>query len=252
MALGDTNVNQNRTYSPNYYSKWSIKQKDGKLRMVASYGSGLLKISVQQQGEGYRYDPLADITLSPTKARIFADQVQTFINDFYSEDGWSGKSYGVDTGFKDVRPVIIATAINGNPYIVVGKVSPDGSFESRVDYSINQEYHYGLEWSNLDNMEVDRNFYNITELEQIRDLCNEYAASAFGATAASTLEMAKWDYSITRNVDAIAEKLGVERRTRNDSSTGNSYFNRDHNPNAGSDSEPARANRVSMDDLDIE
>lgn len=252
MALGDANVNQNRTYSPNYYSKWSIKQKDGKLRMVASFGSGLLKISVQQHGEGYSFDPLADITLSPTKARIFADQMQNFINDFYGENGWSGKSYGVDTGFKDVRPVIIATSINGNPYIVIGKVNPDGSFESRVDYSINQEYHYGLEWSNLDKMEVDRTIYNLTELEQIRDLCGEYAASAFGATAASTLEMAKWDYSITRNVDAIAEKLGVERRTRNDSSTGNSFFNKDHNSNTGSDSTPPRTNRVSMDDLDIE
>lgn len=252
MALGDTNNNQNRTYSPSYYSKWGIKQQDGNLRMVASYGTGLLKISVQQHGEGYKFDPLADITLSPTKARIFAEEVQRFMNDFYSEDGWSGTSYGVDTGFKDVRPVIIATAINGNPYIVIGKVNPDGSFDSRVDYAINQEYHYGLEWSNLDKMEVNRSYYSRTELEQIRDLCNEYAASAFGATAASTLEMMKWDYSITRNVDAIAEKLGVERRTRNDSSTGNSYFNRDHNSNAGSDSEPARTNRVSMEDLDLD
>lgn len=252
MALGDANVNQNRTYSPNYYSKWSIKQKDSKLKLSASYGSGLLKISVLQQGEGYRYDPLADISLSPVKARIFADQMQQFIDDFFSEDGWSGKSYGVDTGFKDVRPVIIATVINGSPYIVIGKVNPDGSFESRVDYSINQEYHYGLVWSDLDNMSVDRSFYNCTELEQIRDLCLEYAASAFGSTAASTLEMMKWDYSIGRNVEAIADKLGVERRGRSDSSTGNSFFNKDHNPDAGSNSTPARTSRVSMDDLDID
>ena len=250
MALGDANVNQNRSYSPNYYSKWSIKQRDGKLRLTASFGSGLLKVAAQQQGEGYHYDSIAEISLSPVKARIFATEIERFIEDFYS-GSYSGKSYGVDTGIKDVRPVIIATAINGSPYIVIGKVTPSGEFESRVDYSINQEYHYGLEWNDLNKMDVDKSFYDKTELEQIRDLCLAYAESAFGATAASTLEMMKWDYSITRNVDAIAEKLGVERRTRNDSSTGNSFFNKNQNSNTGSDSTPAKTNRVNLNDLDI-
>ena len=249
MALGD--VNQNKTYSTSYYSKWNIKQKDGKLRISPSFSSGLLKLSVQQPTEGYRWDSIADITLSPTKARIFANELRNFIADFYSENGWSGKSYGVDTGFKDVRPVIIATAINGSPYIVIGKVTPNGEFESRVDYAINQEYHYGLQWDNLDKMDVTREFYSQEELHQLVDLCESYAASAFGTIAASTLEMMKWDYSITRNVDAIAEKLGVERLTRNDSSTGNSFFNKDHNSSTGSDSTPARTNRVGLEDLDV-
>lgn len=250
MALGDANVNQNKTYSPSYYSRWSIKQRDGKLRLTASFGSGLLKLSVQQQGEGYHYDSIADITLSPVKARIFAEQMDRFIEDVYS-GSYSGTSYGVDTGVKDVRPVIIATVINDAPYIVIGKVTPNGEFESRVDYAINQEYHYGLDWTDLSKMEVDKKFYDKTELEQIRDLCLAYSESAFGATAASTLEMMKWDYSITRNVDAIAEKLGVERRTRNDSSTGNSFFNKSQNLNTGSDSTPAKTTRVGLDDLDI-
>ena len=249
MALGD--VNQNKTYSTTYYSRWSIKQKDGKLRLSASFSGGLLKLSVQQPTEGYHWDNIADISLSPTKASIFASELKKFIADFYGEGGWSGKSYGVDTGFKDTRPVIIATAINGEPYIIIGKVSPNGEFESRVDYSINQEYHYGLEWTDLDKMDVGREFYTMEELNQLIALCESYSTAAFGAIAASTLDMMKWDYSVTRNVDAIAEKLGVERRTRNDSSTGNSYFNKDHSSSTGSDSTPAKANRIDFSDLDV-
>lgn len=251
MALGDANVNQNKTYSQTYYSRWAIKQKDGKLRLTANFSSGLMKICIQEQAEDYKYNTVADITLSPVKAKTFAAEIDKFINDI-SSGTYSGKAYGVDTGIKDTRPIIAATMINDNPYIVVGKITPSGEFESRVDYSINLDYHYGLEWTDFDNMEVDKVFYNMSELEQLRDLCIEYSRSAYGAVASSTLEMMKWDYSIARNLDAVAEKLGVERVSYNNSkSTGNSFFNKENGAKYGSGDTPAKANRVSLEDIDV-
>ena len=253
MALGDTNVNQNKAYSPSYYSRWSIKQKDGKYRLSPSSSSGLLKISIQEQGEGYHWNDVANITLSPAKAKTFAAELEEFMKAYFVDGGCDGRAFGVDTGIKDVRPIIAATSIEGIPYIVIGKIDTNGNFESRFDYQINVGYHYGLEWSNFDKMEVSKQFYDRSELEQLRDLCLVYAESAFGAMAASTLEMMKWDYSITRNVDAIAEKLGVERRTGgNATSTGNSFFNKQTSDNYGGSGTGARTNRVSMDDLEID
>ena len=242
MALGDSaNQNQNRQYAPSYWSRFSIKQRDGKLRLSPSYSQGLMKLSIGEQGENYKYNDIASITLSPTKAKIFAEALK-----LYKEDGMAR---GVDTGIKDTRPIIAISKINDTDAITIGKISPDGNFESRVDFMLNSQYHYGLKWRNLDNMDtVDKQFYDYMEIDQLIALCEEFAVSSFGATAASTCEMMRWDYSIPRAIEGIASKLGVELRanpTNNATRTGNSFFNRDNDA-------PAKANRSSLEELEDE
>ena len=79
MALGDSaNQNQNRQYSPSYWSRFSIKQRDGKLRLSPSYSQGLMKLSIGEQGENYKYNDIASITLSPTKAKVFAEALRQY------------------------------------------------------------------------------------------------------------------------------------------------------------------------------
>jgi hypothetical protein len=235
MALGDSNQNQNRTYAPTYWSRWSIKQKDGKLRLSPRFSSGLLTLEISKSTSDFKWENVASITLSPMKASIFASEVNKFLNEF-SLGEFSGKAYGVDTGIKEVRPIIAITMIDDQPTIVIGKVTPDGAFESRIDYKLNTEYHYALEWRNLDEMDVEKSYYNTAEIEQIIDLCNEFARSAFGATAAATCDMMKWDYQMPKNIEAIALKLGVETgkmSSNNSRSVGNSFFNKDDNKNSG-------------------
>jgi hypothetical protein len=234
MALGDSNQNQNKTYATSYWSRWSIKQKDGRLRLSPRFSSGLLTLEVSKQGGDYKWEVIASITLSPMKASIFASELNKFLNEF--TEGFSGKAYGVDTGIKEVRPIIAATMIDDKPTIVIGKVTPDGKFDSRVDYTLNTDYHYALEWTDLDAMEVDKSYYNTMELEQLIDLCLEFSRNAFGAGAAATCDMMRWDYSIPKTLDGIAAKLGVEtgKMSNNSRGVGNSFFNRDDNKNDGS------------------
>ena len=242
MALGDSaNQNQNRQYSPSYWSRFSIKQRDGKLRLSPSYSQGLMKLSIGEQGENYKYNDIASITLSPTKAKVFAEALRQ-----YKEDGIAR---GVDTGIKDTRPIIAISKINDADAITIGKISPNGEFESRVDFMLNSQYHYGLRWRNLDDMgTVDKQFYDQLEIDQLIALCEEFATSAFGATAASTCEMMRWDYSIPRMIEGIASKLGIELRanpSNNATRTGNSFFNRETEA-------PARGNRSSLEELEDE
>ena len=243
MALGDSaNQNQNRQYAPSYWSRFSIKQRDGKLRLSPSYSQGLMKLSIgEQQSDNYKYNDIASITLSPTKARVFAEALRQ-----YKEDGIAR---GVDTGIKDTRPIIAISKINDVDAITIGKISPNGEFESRVDFMLNSQYHYGLQWRNLDDMDtVGKQFYDQLEIDQLIALCEEFAISAFGATAASTCEMMRWDYSIPRAIEGIASKLGVELRanpSNNATRTGNSFFNRDAEA-------PARGNRSSLEELEDE
>jgi hypothetical protein len=246
MALGDSNQNQNRTYSTSYWSRWSIKQRDGKLRLAPRFSAGLLTLEISKPTQDYKWESVATITLSPMKASIFASELCKFLNEF--TEGHTGKAYGVDTGIKEIRPIIAATMIDDQPTIVIGKVTPDGSFESRIDYKLNTDYHYALEWTNLDEMEVDKSYYNTIEVEQLIDLCNAFANSAFGAQAAATADMIKWDYSIPKNIEAIAAKLGVEtgKMSNNSHTVGNSFFNKDDNKNNGS------TKRSSIEELEKE
>lgn len=230
MALGDSNQNQNKQYSTSYWSRWSLKQRDGKLRLSPKFSQGLLTLEVSKITADYKWDKIADITLSPTKAKSLTYEFTKFLED-YTSGNYSGKAYGVDTGIKDVRPIIAIYANDTGIVLTIGKVNPDGSFESRLDYSINTEYHYGLEWNNLDNMEVEKKFYDTMEVEQLIQLFNEFSASAYGAGAAATLEMMRWDYSVPRNLEAIANKLGVEtgKMSSNNgrsSNSGNSFFSK--------------------------
>ena len=245
MALGDSaNQNQNRQYAPSYWSRFSIKQRDGKLRLSPSYSQGLMKLSVGEQQENYKYNDIASITLSPTKAKIFAEGLKLYKQD--------GIARGVDTGIKDVRPIIAISKINNEDTITIGKITPDGSFESRVDYVLNSQYHYGLQWENLDSMDtVAKQYYDQLEIDQLIALCEEFAVSAFGATAASTCEMMKLDYSMQRNIEAIASKLGVEMKanpSNNATRAGNSFFNKE----SGGNDLRSRANRSSLEELEEE
>lgn len=246
MAMGDVN-NQNKKYSTNYYSRFYLKASDGSMRLSPDYSGGLLNINITDAAfVNGKYEQLARATLSPNKARILAGQFRKFREKFVDGTIEEGKAYGVDTGISAVRPIIAMTAINGAPYLVIGKVSPEGQYEARLDYPLNTHYHYGLEWDNLSKMEVKKDFNDTLEIDQLITLLDQFVAESFGAGAAATCEMMKWDYP-SRKIDAIANKLGVEFKTGNYQSTGNSFFNK--TDEEASTEAPQRLN--SIDDLDM-
>lgn len=225
MALGDAGNQNNKQFQPSYWTKWSLKQRDGKYRLSPSFSNGLMTLAIQEQGDGYKYTNVASITLSPMKAKIFAGCIDQYLVDLAAGE-FKQEAYGVDTGIKDTRPIIAITQVNGVNTIVIGKVDPNGNFESRVDYSLNSQYHYNLQWKNLNSMDVSKEYHDTIEIEELRQLCDDFSRSSYGAYAAATCEMMRWEYSTPQKIDAIASKLGVEMRGQA-TSTGNSYFNRD-------------------------
>ena len=245
--MGDVN-NQNKKYSTNYFSRFYLKTADGSMRLSPDFSGGLLNINITDGNfVNNKYEQLARATLSPNKARLLSAQFSKFKEKFVNGTAEDGKAYGVDTGINAVRPIIAMTMINGAPYLVIGKVNQDGQFEARLDYPLNTHYHYGLEWGNLSKMDVKKDFNDTLEIDQLITLLDQFVAESFGAGAAATCEMMKWDYP-SRKIDAIANKLGVEYKTGNYQSVGNSFFNK--TDEAGSTgSQPERLN--SIEDLDI-
>lgn len=230
MAMGDIGNNSNaQQYGTTYYTRFNLKTEDGKLKLSPSFKNGLMNINISKNKGDYNYESVTYITLSPTKASILASQLEQFLKDYVSGKAKDGVAYGVDTGFKDIRPIICATLIGGNPVITIGKVTPDGRIDQRTDFPINTKYHYGLNWKNLDKMEVEKTYYNDIEIIQLIALLKEFAKQAFGAGAAATCEMMRIDPKVfSDTIAAAADKFGIEikRSSGRSSSTGNSFFNK--------------------------
>lgn len=248
MAMSDIGNGNGGSYGTTYYTRFGLRTEDGKLKLTPSYKNGLMNLNISRNKGDYTYESISFITLSPTKASILASQLEQFLRDLTTGKAKDGVAYGVDTGFKDVRPFICGTFIEGNPYITIGKVSPDGTIEQRTDYPINTKYHYGLNWKNLDKMDVEKTYYDDTEIAQLISLLKEFAKQSFGAGAAATCEMMRLDPKVFNDtITAAASKLGIEVRQssrRSSGSTGNSFFNK------GDDEEPTSSGAKHMSSIE--
>ena len=248
MALGDAGKQNNggngkQHFDLTYWSRFNIKAADGKMKLAPSFSGGLMKLSVLEHEGDFKYKDVASVSLSPTKAKILACEIDSYIEAKKNDTYIPGRGYGIDTGINDIRPYACVVELNGLPYFSVGKINPDGSFNERKDYPINTNYHYGIDFKSFEEMDVEKRYYDYTELEQIRDLCNEFSIQYMGATAAATCDMMRWDYP-SKKIGEIAAKLGVETKGYSNN-TGNSFFNKNDNT-------PAEHNRTSIEDLENE
>ena len=89
MSIGDfggnsnSNNNSNKVYEGTYYSRLRLKQSDSSKTIGVSFRSGLLIISINLAENGsFKYEPTETIYLSPTKAKLLANQIAIF-KDYY-------------------------------------------------------------------------------------------------------------------------------------------------------------------------
>lgn len=251
MAIGDygngnsNNSNgNNKLYENTYYSRLRAKTSDGKTALGYSFRSGLLIISIAEQKDGFRYEDLEAIHLSPTKATILANQLKSFKSEMEAGNLVPGKAYGVNAGMGE-KVTYIAAHIDedNNILITIGKFDSNGQIIEKATTHFNKEYHYGLEWNNIESMDLSKAYYDNLELDQLITLAEDFGRSMSGAYAYSHADLTRYDNArILGKMDPIYDKLGIERR-----SSGNGGGNRGTNNflnNAGTSS-----NHTTLDDI---
>lgn len=268
MALGDarssnskSNANSGKVFDQTYYSRIRIKNKD-KLAVGFTYSKGLLKVEISEEQEGYRYEPIASITLSPNKAKLLANELEQFINKMKSGEEIDPKSgVGVNTGMGDVVSFIAFKTTGKRPDVpehsfVVGKVDTTGAIQNPVEFIFNVDYDYALHWTNVENMEVEREMYQFAGIETFLDVLKEFIMSSAGAIGASVWDTGRYDVArISRKMDPIYDKLGIEKKTSG-SGTGNTenFFSRSSNGNGFGMNPPqsnsGRSTRKSFDEIE--
>lgn len=247
MAIGDngnsTNNNTNKLYESTYYSRLRIK--NDKLALSVSFRSGLLILEISELKEGFKYEPIETIYLSPTKALLLAEEIKKFKEYLSSGDIVLGKAFGVNAGMND-KVSFIGLHANENkvPMITIGKFDSTGQITEQATINLNVDYHYALEWNDINTMDVNKCYYDNVELDQLVALLEDFARHMSGALAYSVADVTRFDYNrLLKKMDPIFDKLGIERKSGN-----NGSFSRSSNSfldNAGRTS-----NHTSFDNIE--
>ena len=251
MAIGgeaNNGSNNGKLYENTYYSRIRIKNADSKLSFGVSFRSGLLIFDISEQQEGFKYETLETIYLSPTKAKLLAIEIEKFKK--YIEDGdiVTGKAFGVNAGMSEkVSYIGFSSDENLNIIITIGKIDGSGNILSSNSIMLNKEYHFALEWNNINAMDVTKNFVDNVELDQIHEICEDFSRYMNGVIGYSVADLTRYDNArILSKMDPIYDKLGIERK-----SSGNNGYNRGSNNflnNAGKSN--SSSNHISLDSID--
>lgn len=246
MALGDSG---RKVYDNTFYSR--IRFTANGLRLTPQFSAGLLNWAVQEEKDNYKYEDLVKVSLSPMKVHLLKDALALFRKGLEERTLSPEKAYGVEAGIRETRTFIAfhvtgrMSSSNVPEYAVtVGKVDQDGTKHDVYEFVFNSDYHFSLEWDNLDRMEFKKNMNDYLELDVFTATLDEFINSASGATGYSVFDIGR--YEINRMINPIFEKLGIERNGNSrGGSAGPGYFsNNSMNPPAGT------STSRSVDDLD--
>lgn len=256
MAIGDygnnnggNNNSTNKTFDPTYYSRMRFKNAESGMSLGFSFRSGLMIIdmSVLQNQNGFKYDTLESIYISPTKAKLFAEEIKKFKEYLNEGNIIPGKAFGINAGMGEkVSYIGIHADESKIIYITIGKINGNGEILESATMSLNKEYHFALEWNDIQTMDLTKAYNDDVELNQIIDVMEDFSRYMSGALAYSVADLTRYDYNrMMKKLDPIFDKLGIERRSEG----GNNYSGGSRTNNF-LDNANRTSTSTSIDDID--
>lgn len=235
MALGDSNRNgnSNKLYENTYYSRFGIKDyilNSGK-RFGISYKSGMMIFDISKEKDGgFSFESIISVYITITKAKILLEQIRLFKEELKKGLSDPNKGFGINTGMGEIQTILaFHVTADKQPAMMIGKINADGEFTAKEDFVFNtNDFHYGLQWDNIDKMKFKKDVYNNIELDMLETAIESFAVNMNGAIAYSVADLTRYDTrSILNKMNPIYDKLGIERQNFG-SSRGNSnpgFFN---------------------------
>lgn len=253
MSLGDAKGKNgnNKLFENTYYSRIGFKDYENKLKLGFQYKSGMLVVNIsKEKNNGFEFETLVEIFVTPTKAKILSKLIKEYDKEFDNGSIIAGRGYGINAGMGEIVSILVLTVNeDGNRMITIGKVDGNGKYVEKVDYVFNTNFHYGLVWDNINNMDCTKQYDNDVEYNLFVDTINSFADASNGAIAYSVADLTRYDTkSILSKMNPIYDKLGIERNNR---SSGNNFFN-SRGDNSSSGSAQHKSYDEMMDDLPID
>lgn len=227
MALGDSrtnnNGNNNKNYDNTYYSNLKIRNYNNHLALKIEYRSGLMKISIQKEADQYKFEELISVNLTAKKAMILVHEM-----DQMEQCEEEGKAFGVMVGLANTQTAIAFQNVNGVKHLRIAKIdSNDGSVKDQKAFEFQNNSDTGMHWTNFDTMKYSQDIVNDVDYVMLKTAIADFARAQSGATAYGHLYLNRYSENVlTTKVNAIMDKLGIERRSNNNnySSVGGDFF----------------------------
>ena len=224
MALGDGGNNSGkRYYDSTYYSRMRFADPINKNLLGFSYRSGMviMNISKAKDSSVFEYDTLDEIYITPTKAYLLIEDYKKLCNE-------SEFDFGVISGLKETVSACVFGRHDGKDTITIGKINGDGKWVSSTVFNCNAgDYHYSINWENVDKNKFSKIPHDNLEFMMIMNLFENFANGMSGAVAYSVADLMRFDMSrCTGRLKPIYEKLGLEwgGNSNRNSGDGNNYF----------------------------
>ena len=211
----DTNATRKSTLEFSYYSRYSFLSTDKSVSLRFEFRSGLMQCKMYtKSGEAWNNDPTEIIYLSPTKAAMLVEQIDKFKEYMHnSKKIDENVAFGVNGGMSEkVSFIAFHTNQERNVLITIGKFDGAGIITEKVTMESSFNFNYGLDWKNLDKMELDKAYYNYVELDMIQKAIADFARGMSGAIGYGVHDTGRYDLGrILNRMDPIYDKLGIER-----------------------------------------
>lgn len=261
MALGErnSNVQNDQIKNPSTFSSYAFSNSQAELEkscLQFEYWKGFLKVAIaplkEVNADGVAlYDKANAIAifLKHAKVAILLKELEAFMTDpnkftnrgVNSGSGLISFSNGAEFGYPNT------------PCLVIRKVSPTGVTEASIAYVFRQDFHFAVRNYNEDQhtSESDYEPFKMLELELFRTLLINYLDA--GTSAYASEAITKYSYQMGRisdNIEAVAQKLGVDFGNRNKARSNNSFFASNNSGNTTSGDKPkSQYEQSTIDDI---
>lgn len=259
MALSDNNSysgnGKTRFKEPEVFSGYNLSNVEGvdPSALSFSFFRNLLKIQISPKltnpsgDRMWDHENAANVYLTHTKARMLRDQIDLVL---------SGKAFngGVNSGADSLISFSNGKEVNTTNYcLIIRKIDQStGAVTSTYVYEFKTDYHYAISDFDAASANYEKIFFNSLEIEQFKDLLEQYYLAMTNSTAYSVINNMRFDMSrINTKLNDIAEANGITYENKGYKNN-SSYFNR---PNTN-ESQPNRsaghsgARMATMEDLE--
>lgn len=230
MAIGDFGNNNNQqkrnNVERNFFSRVKIKNPESDLALNFNFSGGLLNVTIDEKEEGFKYNTLQKISLSPYKAKMMYEQIQAFKAYLSEGNIIPGKAFGVNAGMGE-KVTYIGFHANeaGVPIVTIGKFNNEGVIIEQASITFNKDYYFALDWKNIEENDVEKHYYDDCDLFMFEKTIKDFADNMNGALAYSVVDLYRYETQrIVGKMDPIYEKLGIERRDFGGNRGSNSFL----------------------------
>jgi hypothetical protein len=232
MGIGDsTNSNFNKIYDPTYYSRLTLKNSDSK-RLSISYRSGLMILEIGKSigsGDSFKVETEETIYLSPMKAHILTNQINSFIEYKKAGNIDPKKAFGVNAGMGEkVTYIAFSADTDGSNVITIGKFDGKGVIVESASFRMSIDFNYALNWDDLAANNLTKVFDNDAEIIMLRNAIADFSRSMSGAYGYSAFDINRYEQNkANKRIDQIFDALGIERQNYggNKSFSQNNFLN---------------------------